>query len=63
MVDLAQMRKEKGLTQEQLARSCGVVRQCISNIECGQHKPSVSLAKRIARILKFDWTKFFEEGE
>ena len=61
MIDLKEKRKEKGLSQEELAKECGVFRTHISNIEKGVTKPSVNLAKRIGQILEFDWTKFYED--
>lgn len=61
MIDLKKLRIEKGYTQEQLAKACGVVRQTISNIECGINNPSVPLAKALADILDVDWSEFFRE--
>ena len=61
MVDLQKVRTAKGYTQEQLASEVGVIRQTISEIECGRNKPSVKVAKKIAEVLDIDWTNFFEE--
>lgn len=61
MVDLQMVRTTKGLTQEQLADKVGVVRQTISEIECGRKKPSVELAKKIGKVLKIKWTNFFDD--
>ena len=63
MVNLKKLREGAKMTQEALARETGVIRQTISNIECGISMPSVELAKRIARVLKFDWPEFFEDNE
>ena len=63
LVNLKAKRNEKGYTQERLAGETGVVRQTISNIECGTNKPSVKLAQKIAKILEFDWSEFFERNE
>lgn len=60
MVDLKKIRSEKGMTQEQLAAAIGVVRQTISNIECGLALPSITNAQAIAQVLDFDWTNFFD---
>ena len=54
-------RKEKGFTQEELAAKIGVTRQHIGLIENGVVAPSVEVAKKIAAVLDFNWTKFFEE--
>lgn len=59
MIDLKKARTEKGMTQEQLAEAVGVVRQTISNIECGFSLPSITNAQAIARVLGLNWTDFF----
>ena len=61
MVDLKVARAIKKLTQEELAEKVGVVRQTISNIECGLTKPSVPVAKKMGKVLEVDWTNFFED--
>jgi len=42
------LRREKGATQEELARAVGVTRQTIIAIERGNYTPSVILAMKIA---------------
>ena len=61
MIDLKKIREKKGMTQEQLADKVGVVRQTISNIECGLALPSVTNAQAIAQVLDFDWADFFND--
>ena len=61
MIDLKEVRTSKNMSQEELANQCGVIRQTISNIECGLTKPSVELAKKIGKALDFNWIYFFEE--
>lgn len=61
MIDLKKERTEKGLTQQELADKIGVVRQTISNIECGSMRPSVEVAKLISSVLEIDWTGFFDD--
>lgn len=56
---LKECREAKGLSQNQLARQVGCVRQTISMIERGINKPSVELAKRLADALEVHWTIFF----
>lgn len=63
LVNLRDKRIEKGYTQEKLAQEVGVVRQTISEIERGANKPSISLAQKIAKILEFNWSEFFEGNE
>lgn len=48
---LKDLREAKGLTQEQLAESCGVKRNTISMIEIGVNKPSFDLALKLAKAL------------
>jgi putative transcriptional regulator len=43
-------REEKGISQTELGKLCGVSRQTISSIERGDYHPSVVLALRIAFI-------------
>lgn len=59
MINLQETRIRAGMTQEQLAEVVGVVRQTISNIECGLTLPSITNAQSIAQVLGFDWTNFF----
>ena len=54
-------RKEKGFTQEELAAKIGVTRQHIGLIENGVVAPSVEVAKKIAAVLGFDWTRFYDD--
>lgn len=55
------VRENKKMTQNNLACCVGVTRQHIGLIENGTAVPSVTVAKKIASILDFDWTKFFED--
>ena len=45
------LRKEKGVSQEDLARRCGVSRQTINAIENNKYDPTLSLAFRLSREL------------
>lgn len=54
--------KQRGeLTQEKIAELARISRSAYSNIEIGKRDPSVDVAKRIASVLGFDWTFFFED--
>jgi putative transcriptional regulator len=47
---IRRLRFERGeITQEALARACGVTRQTIIALEAGRYAPSLELAFRIAR--------------
>lgn len=63
MIDLRALRRDNGLSQTALAESVGIVRQTISNIECGISAPSVGLAKKLAKVLGVNWYDFFSEDE
>ena len=54
---LAEARKEKGLSQAELAKMVGVSRNTISSIETGQFNPTAKLALIICIALE----KKFEE--
>ncbi|WP_276850454.1 helix-turn-helix transcriptional regulator [Enterocloster lavalensis] len=43
-----QLRKERGLSQEEFARALRVSRQTVSSIENGKYNPSLELAFQIA---------------
>ncbi len=47
-----QLRKQKNVTQEELAEKIGVTRQTIIAIEKGNYTPSVLLALKIAKFFK-----------
>lgn len=55
-------RTERGLTQDQVAEAVGgISRTAYTNIETGARRPSVEMAKKIAGVLGFEWTRFFED--
>lgn len=45
------LRKERGISQEDLARRCGVSRQTINAIENNKYDPTLSLAFSLAGAL------------
>ena len=47
---IEEIRSEKGIRQEELARRMGVSRQTISSLENGRYNPSILLAYKIARF-------------
>ena len=48
---LEELRKARGITQEELAALLEVSRQTISSLEKGRYNPSILLAFKIARYL------------
>ena len=51
---IEEIRKAKGIRQEDFAKAVGVSRQTISSLETGRYNPSIQLAYKIARY--FDLT-------
>lgn len=45
---IEELRNEKGIRQEELARELGVSRQTISSLENGRYNPSIMLAYKVA---------------
>ena len=62
---IEEIRKQKGIRQEELAKSLGVSRQTISSLETGRYNPSILLAHRIAKLfqLTIEDVFIFEEEE
>ena len=46
---LEELRRERGLNQDELARALRVSRQTIGSLENGRYNPSITLAFKIAR--------------
>ena len=53
------IRKEKGIRQEELAKSMGVSRQTISSLENGRYNPSITLAYKIAKYFGMSMEEVF----
>ena len=51
---IEEIRKEKGIRQDEFAKYMGVSRQTISSLENGRYNPSITLAYNIAKY--FDMT-------
>ena len=62
---IRELRKERGLSQEELARAVGATRQTITSIEVGKYTASLPLAYRIARFFgrPIEEVFLFEEEE
>lgn len=61
-MNLVEIRRKKGLKQEEVARIVGMSRAGYSNIETGKRRPSVDVARKIAAALGFEWTRFYDDG-
>ena len=53
-------RKDKGVTQEELAQFLGVSRQTVIAIEKGNYSPSICLALKLAYFFKKPVEKIFK---
>ena len=56
---IAQLRKERRITQEELADAVEVTRQTIISLENGRYNPSILLAFRIARYFDLPIEEIF----
>ena len=62
---IEEIRKEKGIRQEEFAKSMGVSRQTISSLENGRYNPSIILAYKIAQYfgMTIEEVFIFEEED
>ena len=62
---IEEIRKERGIRQEDFAKSMGVSRQTISSLENGRYNPSILLAHRIAKYfgMAIEEVFIFDEEE
>ena len=62
---IEEIRRIKGIRQEELAKMLGVSRQTISSLENGRYNPSIFLAFKIARLFEMSIEEIFiyEEEE
>ena len=51
---LRQLRLEKGMTQEQVARQIGVTRQAVSSYESGRTRPDIDTLIRLSNVYETD---------
>lgn len=58
---MIERRKILGIKQKTVAAACGISPQMYNAIEAGTRRPSPEKAKKIAEVLGFDWTLFYEE--
>jgi len=56
---VAEMRKQKGLSQADLAKMVGVSRNTISSIETGQYEPTAKLALLLSIALDVKFEELF----
>ncbi len=58
---LAEIRGKR--SQQSVADEIGMSQSGYASIETGARTPSVIMAKRIAAVLGFEWTRFFEDDD
>lgn len=56
-------REHKNMTMFQVSSECNIAESFYCQIENGKRMPSVATAKKIARLLGFDWTEFFVDTQ
>ncbi|MFD1178641.1 helix-turn-helix transcriptional regulator [Paenibacillus puldeungensis] len=56
---LEEIRKQRGVTQEELATQLEVSRQTIGSLENGRYNPSIILAFKIARYFNMSIEELF----
>ena len=62
---IEEIRKDRGIRQEDFAKLMGVSRQTISSLETGRYNPSIFLAHKIAQFFGMTIEEVFlfdEEG-
>ena len=64
---IEEIRKARGIRQEDFAKTLGVSRQTISSLERGRYNPSIFLAYKIAKYFEMTIEEVFifeeEDGE
>lgn len=62
---LEEIRKERGIKQEELAAALEVSRQTIGSLENGRYNPSITLAFKLARYfnMRIEDIFIYEEGK
>ncbi len=60
---IAALRKERRISQEELAMAVGVTRQTITSLECERYTASLALAYKIARYFGLTIEDIFDFSE
>lgn len=61
---IEEIRKARGMNQEELAKALGVSRQTISSLENGRYNPSIELAYKLSKYfgMTIEEVFIFEEA-
>ena len=60
---LEELRRRRGIRQEDLAQALGVSRQTVISLEKGKYNPSLSLAFRLARYFGTPIEMIFDDSD
>ena len=60
---LEELRKQRGVRQEDLAQALGVSRQTVISLEKGKYNPSLALAFRLARYFAMPIEEIFDDSD
>lgn len=60
---IPELRKQKKISQEELANAVGVTRQTITSLECGKYVASLVLAYKIAKYFDLAIEEIFDFSE
>ena len=60
--DLGRIRKDRGLSQEELAHRVGINRNYVGMIERQENAPTVAMIERLAAVLEVSPTILFDPG-
>ena len=60
---LEELRKQRGVRQEDLAVALGVSRQTVISLEKGKYNPSLALAFRLARCFALPVEEIFDDSD
>lgn len=63
LANIKRIRKEKGLTQKDVAEGCGMLVPTYSRLERGGSNPSLASMVRIAKALGVDVVELFQSSE
>jgi len=58
---IAELRRKRGFTQEELAQRCGVHRNYLSRVERGENSVSFAVVNGIAKALKVSMSELFKD--
>lgn len=60
---LEELRKQRGIRQEDLAQALGVSRQTVISLEKGKYSPSLALAFKLARYFGLSIEDIFDDSD